>query len=77
MNTYIEGWVAGQLVEVQAPGGQALRALYRHPRAGDLWHAKLNAILTKLGFEKHEEWPSVCVLKASIAEEGMMCIILM
>ena len=56
------------------PVAKLLRALYGHPRAGDLWHAKLDAILTKLGFEKHEAWPSVYILKASIAK-GEMCII--
>ena len=52
-----------------------LRALYGHPRAGDLWHAKLDAILTKLGFEKHEAWPSVYILKASIAKREMCVIV--
>ena len=61
-------------MKLKRPVVKLLRALYGHPRAGDLWHAKLDAILTKIGFQKHEAWPSVYVLKGSLAK-GEMCII--
>ena len=77
VNTYIElprAWWPASWMKFNRPVANLLRALYGHPRAGDFWHAKLDAILTKLGFEKHEAWPSVYILKASIAK-GEMCII--
>ena len=36
-------------------------ALYGHPRAGDMWHDKLEAILKSHGYETIEGWPSVHV----------------
>ena len=44
---------------MQRPVCRLLKALYGHPRAGDLWHNKLDGILTGLGFTKLEAWPSV------------------
>ena len=77
VNTYVElpraWWPTGWL-KMRRPVVKLLRALYGHPRAGDLWHAKLDKTLIKLGFSKHEVWPSVYVLKT--AERGAdMCII--
>ena len=60
---------------MRRPVVKLLRAQYGHPRAGDLWHARLDKILVKMGFSKHEAWPSVHVLK--IAGRGTdKCIIL-
>ena len=36
-------------------------ALYGHPKAGDLWHKKLESILLKNGFETVDDWPSLFV----------------
>jgi len=40
------------------------RALYGHPKAGDMWHDKLCAILLSHGFEKIEGWPSTYTRRA-------------
>ena len=34
-------------------------ALYGHPKSGDLWHDKLDAVLKENGFETSVEWPSL------------------
>ena len=35
------------------------KALYGHPRAGDLWADKLGAVLKAQGFETVNNWPSL------------------
>ena len=74
VNEFTGAWWLASRLEFKRPVAKPLQALYGHPCAGDLWRAKLDAILPKLWFEKHEAWPSEHVLKASIAK-GEMCII--
>ena len=39
-------------------------ALYGHPKSGDLWHNKLEAVLLKNGFETMADWPSLYFRRA-------------
>ena len=77
VNTYVElhrAWQPTRRLTMRRPVVK-LQALYNHPRAGDLWHAKLDKVLIKMSFSKHEAWLSVCVLKT--VECGTdVCIIL-
>ena len=38
-----------------------LRALYGHPKGGDIWHEKIHDILLSFAFETIEGWPGVYV----------------
>ena len=41
------------------PVCELLLALYGHPRAGDMWHDKIRAVLIRNGFAPEQGWPSV------------------
>ena len=78
IDTYVElpkAWWPAHWQKYKRPVCKLLRALYGHPRAGDLWHAKLDMILIKLGFVKDEAWPSVYVLRKETGKDSMAMIV--
>ena len=44
---------------MQRPVCRLDKALYGHPKAGDLWADRLSSILAELGFESVENWLSL------------------
>ena len=56
-------WPQGWANRFKDPVVRLLRALYGHPRAGDIWGDKLEQELKRLGFKSVDGWPSAYVLK--------------
>ena len=55
-------WPRSWAGKFKDPVCRLLRALYGHPRSGDIWGDKLEAELLRLGFRRVDSWPSVFVL---------------
>ena len=52
-------WPSGWEGQFDDPVCELLYALYGHPKAGDMWHDKLDAILMGHAFSKIEGWPCI------------------
>ena len=52
-------WPDGWTDQFHDPVCELLYALYGHPKAGDMWHDKLDALLLARGCSKIEGWPSI------------------
>ena len=63
--------VAEALAGISAPVCRLKKALYGHPRAGDLWTDRLGSVLKAKGFELVDNWPSLCYKHT---KEGLVII---
>jgi hypothetical protein len=60
--TFVEfprAWWPPAWLKMKRPVAKLLKALYGHPRAGDLWQAKLDNILKSFDFVTDNAWPGV------------------
>ena len=57
------------------PVCKLLRALYGHPRAGDIWGEKLEAELLRLGFRRVDGWPSVFIKESPDSVSNIVFIV--
>ena len=68
-------WPQGWANKFRDPVVKLLRALYGHPRAGDIWGDKLEQELVRLEFQRVEGWPSVYVLKQKVGPMNIVFVV--